>query len=84
MRKTDQSYREFERAADRVFCEDSRWYVRTREGLRGPFGSRRAAEAEAALFVDTMTYLERAGATLPADVNGGDVTVVNIDQMPWH
>jgi len=82
MRKTDQSIRDHQRTLDRVFCEESRWYVRTREGLRGPFGSRRAAEAEAELFVDTMAYLERA-AELPSGVDGADVTVVNMEQVPW-
>lgn len=83
MRKSDTIDKPYRRAPDRIVCEDERWYVRTREGLRGPFGSRRVAEAEARLFVETMAYLESV-EELPAGVDPGDVTVVNMDQMPWH
>ena len=59
MRKTDRAPSDDMRATDRIFSEDERWFVRTREGMRGPFGSRRAAEAEADLFVDTVKFLEQ-------------------------
>ena len=83
MRRTDDTFIEYPRRADRIECEDDRWYVRTREGRRGPFGSRRAAEAEAALFVETMAYLEQA-RMLPPDIDCADVEVVNFDRMPWR
>ncbi|MEQ8857543.1 MAG: DUF6316 family protein [Pseudomonadales bacterium] len=69
------------RRADRIVCEDDRWYVLTREGRRGPFSTRRAADAEARLFVDTMQYLERTPP--PADLDHSDVTVVDMNVMPW-
>ena len=65
MRKTDQTPVESTRTKERVFREDERWFVRTREGLRGPFGSQRAAEAEADLFVDTVKILEQLSGAWP-------------------
>jgi hypothetical protein len=65
MRKTDLAPSDDARAIDRVFSEDERWFVRTREGMRGPFGSRRAAEAEADLFVDTVRFLEQNNPSGP-------------------
>src|SRR5690606_22964723 len=62
------------RAEGRVFNEDDRWYVRTREGMRGPFGSRRAAEAEAELFVDTLKFLEQNQRSVPPGIDPDDIT----------
>jgi hypothetical protein len=84
MRKDDQSPDESARSTDRIFNEDERWFVRTREGRRGPFGSRRAAEAEAALFVDTVQYLEQNRPSVPPDVDQDDITVVDMDKPPWR
>ena len=81
MRKSDTEPLDMPRRAERVECEDGRWYVLTREGRRGPFSTRRAADAEAHLFVDTMQYLERM--TLPPDIDRSDVDVVDINVMPW-
>lgn len=83
MRKSDDPSREFERTQDRITCEDDRWYVRTREGMRGPFSKRQTAESEASLFVETMEYLARS-KRLPANVNPDDVTVLKIDDLPWR
>lgn len=83
MRKTDQSPTHVPRVEDRVFNEDDRWFVRTREGMRGPFGSRRAAEAEAELFVDTVKYLEQNQRTVPPGVDPDDITCVQLGQPPW-
>jgi hypothetical protein len=58
MRKTDRHDDGHVRSSDRVYIDDDRWFVRTREGMRGPFSSRRAAEAEADLFVDTVKFLQ--------------------------
>ena len=82
MRKTDDTPTEYLRRPDRIECVEGCWYVRTREGRRGPFGSRRAAEAERALYVDTMSYLERAD-TLLAGLDGVDVELVHFDRLPW-
>lgn len=82
MRRSDQVRRSYTRTPDRLVCEDERWYVRTREGMRGPFATRRAAEAEARLYVDTMEYLERA--VLPPELDRSDVTVVDMNVMPWR
>ncbi len=83
MRKTDLTPTHPPRSLERVFLEDDRWFVRTREGLRGPFGSRRAAEAEAALFVETLQYLEQHRPALPPGGNQTDVTVVHMNRLPW-
>lgn len=82
MRKTDRQGRPHARSADRIVTRDERWFVRTREGLRGPFRSRREAQAEMRLFVDTMVYL--SDETLPEHIDRDDVTVVNMDHIPWR
>lgn len=84
MRKTDQSPSSSVRSTDRIFSEDDRWFVRTREGMRGPFGSRRAAEAEAELFVDTVKYLQQNHPSVPPDVDSDDITVIDLDRPPWR
>lgn len=83
MRKTDELRQDAARSEDRVFIEDDRWFVRTREGLRGPFSCRRAAEAEAELFVDTVRFLEENHSAIPGDVDQGHIIVVDMDKTPW-
>lgn len=85
MRKTDKTHHRHRRSADRIVQRDERWFVRTREGLRGPFRSRREAHAEARLFVDTMIYLsdELEGSGVAGTFDLDDVTVVNMDHIPW-
>ena len=78
MRKTDQAPSSSVRSRDRIFSDDDRWFVRTREGMRGPFGSRRAAEAEAEMFVDTVKYLQQSQPSVPAD----DSTRFRLDKPP--
>jgi len=75
MRKSDKIQKRYARAEDRIMCEDERWFVRTREGRRGPFRSRREAQAEARLFVDTMMYLNDDPA-LPDHIDRDDVPPV--------
>lgn len=84
MRKTDHTPHESGRSTDRIFREDDRWFVRTREGMRGPFGSRRAAHAEAELFVDTVKYLEEKRSELPPDLDEGDIDLVDMNGPPWR
>ena len=84
MRKTDQNPSSSVRSPDRVFNEDDRWFVRTREGMRGPFGSRRAAEAEAELFVDTVKFLQQNQPAVSRDVDPDDLRVIDLDKPPWH
>lgn len=85
MRKTDKTQSRYRRTADRIVQRQERWFVRTREGLRGPFRSRREAHAEARLFVDTMIYLsdELDGSKMPGRLDLDDVTVVNMEHIPW-
>jgi hypothetical protein len=82
MRKTDKTQKRYARGQDRIICEGEHWFVRTREGKRGPFRSRREAQAEARLYVDTMVYLN-GDPVLPEGVDRDDVTVVNMDHIPW-
>jgi len=84
MRNTDHTPSSSVRSTDRIFNEDDRWFVRTREGRRGPFGSRRAAEAEAELFVDTVKFLQQNHPAMRRDVDPDDVTVVDLGKPPCH
>jgi len=63
---------------DRVFGRERQWYFRTREGDRGRFPTRAAANLVREHFVDTMEYLDENKHALPSDVDWGDVTMVDI------
>lgn len=71
------------RSSDRVVIEDGEWFLRTREGLRGPFSSRVQAEQETAAYVETMEFLERNREVLPGDVNQNDIEIVNLIKPRW-
>lgn len=84
MRRNDKQLAEHKRLPDRILCdEEDRWFVLTREGRRGPFGSRRAAQAEAQLFVETVEYLSR-DAKFARDADRDDITVVRMNDNPWR
>lgn len=84
MRKSDTDNKPHPRKADRVFDEQGEWFVRTREGVRGPFRTRQQAEAELRLYVDTMSFLEENRASMPSHLDWGDVTVVDVDEPRWR
>lgn len=56
------------------------WCFHTREGDRGPFDSRQAAESELRRYVETMQYLEANRLSLPPEADLNDVTIVELDQ----
>ncbi len=80
MRRNDDGTRTFARGNDRLFRRRGCWYVQTREGNRGPFPARSAAQLELSRYVETMAYLESHQADLPANVDCGDVTLVEMDR----
>lgn len=84
MRKTDTTTAEYPRSKDRIFATDGAWFVRTREGDRGPFRTRRHAEAELLLYVETMSYLEEFGGSVPDAFDPNDVIVVDMDTPAWR
>lgn len=80
MRRSDPDGNEYyARSADRVFHDGGQWFVRTREGIRGPFVTRSCAEAELRLYVDTMQFLEEHQGSMPSHLDLADVTVVDLD-----
>ena len=83
MRKTDTTTARFARSSDRIHAIDGAWYVRTREGERGPFRNRRLAENELRLYIDTMKYLDDFGGRVPAKIDRRDVIVVDMDAPAW-
>jgi hypothetical protein len=84
MRKTDTTPATHERCKDRIFASNGQWFVRTREGERGPFRNRQRAEDEIRLYLDTLSYLEKFGATVPDDVDPSQVIVVDMDTPAWR
>ena len=81
MRRTDDGSKTFARQEDRLVRRHGCWFLVTREGERGPFYGRIAADRELRRYVDTMAYLDRHRAELPADINPADVTLVEMDQV---
>ena len=82
MRKSDKKLKQFIRSADRISCQDGLWYFETRGGDRGPFRSRKAAQFELDRYVDAMDFMEDRKNDLPVNVDGDDVTFVDIDETP--
>ncbi len=80
MRRSDTASKEYFRSPERLFRgQERQWYFQTREGDRGPFNRRELANLELERFVDTMKYMEENRRSLPPEVDGGDVTMVDID-----
>jgi hypothetical protein len=84
MRKTDTTPAPQQRAKDRIYTTDGAWFVRTREGERGPFRNRQRAEAELCLYLETLSYLEEFGGNVPDDFDTGQVIVVDMDMPAWR
>lgn len=84
MRKSDETTRIYPRARDRVVVEKGAWFVQTREGRRGPFQSRAAAEREADSYADTMDFLKRHQATVAPDLDLSDVEIIDLDKPCWR
>ena len=84
MRKNDPANQSYDRTAERIYSQDNEWFLRTREGIRGPFRNRREAEAELALYADTMRFLDDNRRAMPGDLDLNDITVVNFDRPAWN
>ena len=84
MRKSDISLQVFQRLRSRIFREQDEWFYHTREGIRGGFASKKAAEADLRLFVGTMEFVESNGSSLPADIDGAHVETVHVREPDWR
>ncbi len=82
MRKTDEKNKVHYRTKDRFFCQDGWWYFQTREGNRGPFGSREEAETELKLYADTMEFINDNESSLPSGADWTNVTFVDAKEPP--
>jgi len=82
MRKSDSEKKTYFRAETRFSQEEGQWYFDTREGRRGPFPTREAAELELTRYVDTMQFVEEKKGSLPSDIDWSDVAVVDINETP--
>lgn len=67
------------RMVQRLVRRDEAWFVRTREGERGPFDDRRHATAELQRYVETMTFFGAHTDLVPDHVDPRDVTIVQLD-----
>ncbi len=80
MRKSDLDKSGLRRRSRCRFRQQSgQWYFLTREGERGPFDSREAADLELQHYIDTMEFIEKNEPSLPSDVDWGDVTFVDVE-----
>jgi len=82
MRKSDRENKVHYRTADRLFCQDGRWYFQTREDHRGPFRSREEAETELKLYVDTLEFINENESSLPYGADWTKVTFVDAKEPP--
>ncbi len=79
-RKSDGANLRFIRSTKRLREQNGLWYVRTREGNRGPFVNRRDAVTELLRYADTMRYVDANRAILPDNLDWDDVTIVTVHE----
>jgi len=78
VRKGDGDARDFHASREnRLQHHDGVWFFRSREGLKGPYPSRRDAEQTLATYIETMEYLEDQPA--PDNFDPTDVTIIRLD-----
>ncbi len=77
-RQTDTGYRKYKRRKNRLFRNEFAWYYHIREGQRGPFASKRAAEDDLAEYLSTVRFIEENADALPEDLNADEVTHIEI------
>ncbi|MEM8767462.1 MAG: DUF6316 family protein [Pseudomonadota bacterium] len=82
MRKKDTPEALFDASEERIHLREGRWYFDTREGPRGPFWSKPAAELELSNYVETMSFLDERREELPKNLDFEDVTLVSINREP--
>jgi len=85
MRKSDRNKKNgvaHYRHRDRCYQQNEQWFFQTREGVRGPFETRQAAERELERFTDTMEFVEENEKHLPSGLDWKNVTVVDMDALP--
>jgi len=78
MRRSDQVPSTFERREERLFRELGKWFYHIRDGLRGPFNSRREAYEDMQRFVVTRNYMETNPNRVPDDLDIDDVTHIEL------
>lgn len=83
MRHNDANEARFARTRSRIAKGEKGWFVRTREGTRGPFASETEAWAYASIYVDTTKFLERSADELPAELDTSNVEVIEITLPRW-
>ncbi len=72
------------RSRARFRQQSGQWYFQTREGERGPFDSREAADLELQRYIDTMEFIEKNEPSLPSDVDWGDLTFVDVEIPDYY
>ncbi len=84
MRKSDKNKKTtgHYRSRERFLRQEDQWFYQTREGARGPFETRQAAERELGRFTDTMEFVEENENHLPSGLDWKNVTVVDMDALP--
>ncbi len=72
------------RSRARFRQQSGQWYFLTREGERGPFDSREAADLELQHYIDTMEFIEKNEPSLPSDIDWGDLIFVDVEKPTYY
>ena len=83
MRHSDRQPGNFERRKARLFRDGFAWYYHIRDGQRGPFSSKEAAETDLEDYLSTLRFLEENADALPEDLNADEITHIDI-KPPQH
>jgi hypothetical protein len=82
-RRTDHDDRVFRRLKHRISSEGGQWFYQTREGVRGPFKTKRLAETDLRLYVGTMEFVDTSSDCIPKDVDSASIEFVDIPAPDW-
>ena len=78
IRDSDKKSGKFKRRNARLFRDGFDWYYHIREGRRGPFSSKAAAEADLKEYLSTIRFIEENADTLPEDLSADEITHIDI------
>ncbi len=77
-RHDDNKHADFKRRKDRLFREGFDWFYHIRDGQRGPFASKQAAEDDLTEYLNTLRFIEENPDSLPDDLDADEITHIDI------
>jgi len=83
VRHTDAMTVQFKRRKDRLFKNGFEWFYHIREGQRGPFPTREAAQQDLAEYLRTIRFIADNPDSLPDEVDADEITHIEIKPLQY-